>query len=108
MIQIQFPGIWNIPKARYPPERVYRTFLVPAASVALSSSPHVPELFSGNALQLTLINTLYLQLKVIKSCYTSVVIFKSDSVYGAPNCKQAPYPEYTKPKHAEHKISHLY
>jgi len=30
-------------------------------SVALSSSPHVPELFSGNALQLTLINTLYLQ-----------------------------------------------
>ena len=70
-------------------------------SVALSSSPHVPELFSGSALQLTLINTLYLQLKVIESYYTFVVIFISDSVYGAINCRQAPYPVYTRPKRAE-------
>jgi hypothetical protein len=52
-------------------------------------------------LHLTLINTLYFQLKVTKSCYTFVVIFKPDSVYGAPNCRQAPYPEDTRPKHAE-------
>jgi hypothetical protein len=71
------------------------------ASVALSSSPHVPDLSSGNALQLTLINPLYLQLKVIKSCYTFVVIFQSDSEYGAPNCRQARYPENTRPKDAE-------
>jgi hypothetical protein len=59
------------------------------------------EPFAGNILQLTLINIMHLQLKVIKSCYTFVVIFKSDSVYGAPNCRKAPYPEYTRPKHAE-------
>ena len=101
MIQVWFPCIWNTLKAHHVPEQIYWTFLVPAASVALSSSPHVPELFSGNALQLTLINKLYLQLKVTESCYTFVVIFKSDSVYDALNCRQAPSPDYTRPKHAE-------